>query len=125
MRGGLTGADVEVIADHVQEGVATHEGAGAMDGVTVSERAGLGHETDRAGVAAGGLRVSGFIARPDHHADLLDARGEGLFDEDAEDGLLAAVAVDQGLEGQSALVGAGGGDDRFMKSQVGAPGKPV
>ena len=70
---------------------------------------------------ARGLRVARLVAGPDDHADLLDAGRERLLHENAEDGFLLPVAVDEGLQRQRALVLAGGGDDRLLDFQVGAP----
>ncbi len=117
-RAGLAGADVDMVADHVQKGVAAHEVAGAVDGVAVAERLLLGDESDRAGVAASGLDEAALIAGPHHYADFFHLGGQGLLDENAEHRLLAAIAIDQGLQGKRALVGAGRGDHRLLKSQV-------
>ena len=109
----MAAADVEVVADQVQEGLAADELAGAVDGVAIAERLGLRDERQAAGVLAGGVGVGGLVARADHDADFLDAGAQHFFDDDGEDGFFHAVAVDQGLQRQGALVAAGGGDDGF------------
>jgi hypothetical protein len=48
-------------------------------------------------MAAGGLDVAALVARPDDDADFFHLGGEGLFDQNAEDRFLVAVAIDQGL----------------------------
>ena len=81
----------------MKEGVGAGEVAGAEDGVAIALRLGLRDKAHAGRVAAGGVGVAGLVAGPNHHADLLDVGGEGLLDEDAEDGLFFSVAIDQGL----------------------------
>ncbi len=120
MEGSGTGGNVEVVAHHVKEGIGGGELAGAKDGVAVAQRLELWDETQTGRVAARGVGVAGLVAGPDDHADFLDVGGEGLFDEDAEDGLFLPVAIDQGLEWQRALALTGGGDDSFLDAQRGS-----
>ncbi len=109
-----------MIADHVEEGIGAREVAGAEDGVAVARRRGLGDEAHTVGVAAGGVCVARLLTGEDDDADLLDVGGERLLDEDAEDGLLLAVTIDQGLKRQRALALAGRGDDSFLDAQRGS-----
>ena len=90
------------------------KGGGAEDGMAVTQRSRLLHKMQTAGVGAGGRAVGGLVARTDHNADLLDARLEHLFEDDGEGGFLGAVAVHEGLQGQGALVFAGGSDESFV-----------
>ncbi len=115
-----SGGNVEVVAHHVKEGVGGGEVAGAEDGVAVAERLGLWDEVQTGRVAARGVGVTGLVAGPDDDADFLNVGGEGLFDQDAEDGLFLAVAIDQGLEWQRALALTRGGDDSFLDAQRGS-----
>ena len=103
-----------------RKGSAAGELAGAKDGVAVAERLGLWDEAQAGRVTARGVGVAGLVAGPDDHADFLYVGGEGLFDEDAEDGLFLPVAIDQGLEWQRALALTGGGDDSFLDAQRGS-----
>jgi hypothetical protein len=112
--------DVEVIAHHMQERVRAGELARAPDGVAVAARFRLCREVKGRRQLARGLGVAGFVARPYHHADLFDFRGQRLFDEDAEQRLLRAVAIHQGLQRERALGAPGGGNDGFTDSQVDA-----
>src|SRR2546430_364437 len=91
-----------------------------MDGVAVAQRLRLRGEANPGGVLARGLRIAGFVPGPDHDTDLIDVGGESLFDQNAEDGLFLAVAIDQSLKRQSALGLAGRGDDGFLDSQKGS-----
>jgi hypothetical protein len=100
-----------MVADKVQERVAAGELMGAPDGVAVASRLVLLDESDVPEVPTDCLPVCGFGAGHDDHADLLDSGLQDLLDEDREDGLLLAIAVDEGLEGQSALVRRGGRDN--------------
>ncbi len=104
--------DVEVIADEVQEGLAVDEGARAEHGVTVTEGLLLLHEGQPAAVLARRGGVGRLVARADDDADLFDAGAQRLLDDDAEDRLFRAVAVDEGLQRQRALVASGRGDHR-------------
>ena len=55
-----------------------------------------------------------MAARADDEANLLDAGGDGFFDDDFEGGLGFAVAVHQALQRQRMLVATGGSDDSFF-----------
>ena len=114
----LRRADIQVVAHQVEKGIAAGKFARAVDGVAVSERLGLRNEADGAAMTPCRLGVAFFVAGPDDHADLLHVRVERLFDQDAEDGFLLPVAVDQGLQRKRPLVLPGGGDDRFLDLQV-------
>jgi hypothetical protein len=80
-----------VVADQVQEGLVANELSRAVDGVTVSPRALLRNETHRASQVTGGLRVPGLIPWPHHDTNFSNIRGEGLLDEDAENGLFNSI----------------------------------
>ena len=115
---GLRGADVKVISHHVQEGFLTHKFARTVNGVAVSpRRVLLGDESHRAGEVAGGLRVAGLVAGPHHHADFANIRGEGLFDQDAQNGFFRSV-VDESLERKRPLIPSRCCDDRLPDPHV-------
>ena len=95
--GGRGAAHRKVVANQVQKGFAVHGLARAVDGMPVAQRPRLRHEAHAAEMLAGGLRVTGFVARRHHHRDLFHPRGEGLFDEDPQDRFLLAVLVDESL----------------------------
>src|SRR5947208_16049847 len=84
-----------------------------MEGVTVAARRGLLDELKATGVITGGVGVGILIAGRDDDADLFDPAAHGFFDQDLEGGLLFAVAVDEGLKRDRALILAGGSDDRL------------
>ena len=81
--------------------------------MAVAQRFGLRDKTQPSGMIAGHARVGDFVARRDDERDLFDARAKGFLDDDAEHGLLDAVAIDEGLQRQAALAGSGGRDDRL------------
>jgi hypothetical protein len=66
--------------------------------MTVSERLLLGNEPKSTGMIAGNFRERRLVLRTEDNAELLDACPQGFFDEDAKDGFLPAVPVDEGLE---------------------------
>lgn len=107
-------ADVEMVADEVEEGVSAREIAGGPDGAGVAGSGGLGDEVefDRGTLRGGG--AGGFVAGMDNDGDLLHAGLGGFLDEDGEDGAVLAVAVDKVLERKGPLGGAGGGDYGFI-----------
>ncbi len=107
-----------MVADHVQKRIAAHEIPRAVNRVAIAERPRLRDEANHSSVIAGRLQVAALIARPHHHANFLYLGGQRLFDQDREDRFLAAVPIDQGLQRKRALVGASGGNHRFLKSQV-------
>ena len=102
----------------MEERVVADEVAGAMDGVAVAERLGLTDEADFAGLESGGLGVGGFVARAYDDADLLDSGGDGLFDEDSQDGFLVSVPVDERLQWESTLVSSRRGNYGLLDVQV-------
>jgi hypothetical protein len=69
----------------------------------------------------GRLRVPRLIARPDHHADLLHLRRQGLLDQNPKDGFLLPVPVDESLQRKRPLILAGSRDHRFLDSHCDAP----
>ncbi len=107
---------VEMIADEVKERILLDEIAGAINGVAIAERLRLLSETDGSGAGASGLGVGGFVSGRDDHANFVDLRGERLFHDDAQDGFFDAIAIDEGLQREGALVFASGGDDSLSNS---------
>jgi hypothetical protein len=75
----------------VQEGFVANELSGTIDGVTVSSRPLLRNKPHRTREVAGGLGVPRLIAWPHNDTNLADICGEGLLDEDAENGFLNSV----------------------------------
>jgi Mrp family chromosome partitioning ATPase len=65
-------------------------------------------------VWSGGLRVVGFVARPDDNGNLFGSGGKRLIDQDAEQRFLGSVPVDESLKRQFALTPCGGGNDSFL-----------
>jgi hypothetical protein len=61
---------------------------------------------------SGGVGI--LIARGDDDTDFLDAAGKDLLDDNAQSGFGGAVAVDKGLQWESTLAFACGGDNGFF-----------
>jgi hypothetical protein len=97
LRAGFGGAYVEMVPHHVQERVAAHELARAINRVSVARGLLLHHEPHGARVRPGSPGIRRFVSRPDHYADLLDVGGHRLFDENTQNGLLASVPIDYRL----------------------------
>lgn len=110
---GLAAADVEMVADQVEKRLAGGELARAVDGVAVAARFHLFDEAHAAGVVAGDGGVVLSIAGTDHDADLFHASADDLFQEDAEDATLLAIAIDKILKWQTTLRRGGRGDYCF------------
>ncbi len=102
-----------MVADQMEERFTGEEVASLPDGVRVPKRRGLRDKPHAAVVSADRLGVADLIARPDDDADLFHPGSQDLVDQDAEDGLLLAVPIDQSLQRQSSLIAGGGGDDCF------------
>jgi hypothetical protein len=100
-----------VIADEQQEGVVSAEFRRAVDGVRVPERLGLLDKGQPARVRGRGGAVCPGVPGADDHADLLDAGAKNLLDNDRQRSLCDAIAIDEGLEGERALVLSSGGDE--------------
>ncbi len=115
---GLGGAHIEVIAHHVQEGLLTHKFPRTVNGMAVSpRRVLLRDESHRAGEVAGGLRVAGLVAGPHHDADFANIRGEGLFNQDVQNGFFHSV-LDESLERKRPLIPSRCCDDRLSDPHV-------
>jgi hypothetical protein len=106
-------ADVEVIPHQMEEGIAAHKIPGTVDCVAVAQRFGLGDEVQAARVFARHIGVGFLVAGADDQGDVVHPRGDDLLDENAQDRLLHAVPVDEGLQGQGALSAPGRGDECF------------
>jgi hypothetical protein len=107
-----------MVPDQVEEWLTAHKIPGAPDRMAVSALLGLVNEREPADMISGKGAVSGFIVGMDHDAGVGNSRADRLFDDDAEDRLLVAVAVDQGLQGEMALPFSGSGDDCFRDLHV-------
>ena len=97
-------ADVEVVADEVEERLVAGEGVGQPEGMAIAAGLFLFEEDEPAGVLAGGLGIGALIARADDQGDLVGAGLDDLLKDDPESLLLGSVAVDQRLQRQSPLV---------------------
>jgi hypothetical protein len=80
-----------MVPDQVQERLVANELSRAVDSVAVPSRALLRNEPHGACQASGGLCVSSLIAGPHHDTNFPNVRGEGLLDEDAENGLFNSI----------------------------------
>ena len=109
-------AEVEVIADEVEERFTRGKRPGAEEGVSVAERGGLFDELEFALPIAGGGGIAALVAGADDEANLVDAGAAGFFENDAQGRFGGAIAIDQGLDGKFMLVRASGGDDGFFYS---------
>lgn len=109
----IRAADPEVIANEMEEGLVADEFARAVDGMTVATWVALFDELDFAGVFTGGGGVGRGVTGGDDDGDVLTTSADGLVQEDVQGGAGFAIAVHKGLEGESALVPTGGGDDCF------------
>src|SRR5262249_19225936 len=108
-------AEVQVIADEVQEGAAGGELTGEPQRVAVAQRLRLLDEDESTDVGPRCLSVGGLIAGTDDEGDLVVSRFDGLLKDDGQRLFLAAIAVDERLQGQRPLVPRCGGDDCFAK----------
>lgn len=64
-------------------------------------------------MGTGGRGVGVLVARGNDHGDFFDAGAGDFLGENGERGFGCAVAIDEGLEREGALVFSGGGDDGF------------
>jgi hypothetical protein len=80
LNAGLRSGHVEMIADHVQEGLTRNKVTRTINGVTVAPRVQLRDEAHSAAEVASGLGVASFVARPDDNTNFVDIRGLDLFD---------------------------------------------
>jgi hypothetical protein len=106
-------AGVQMIANQVQKRFVGREDAGRIKGETISQRLFLRDEANVGTMGADRLSVSLFVARKHHDADLFNPVRQGLLDENAEDGFLLALAVDEGLQRERSLVRTGGRNHCF------------
>ena len=60
-------------------------------------------------MVAGSRSISRLITRPDHHANLFDAGGDRLFDDQLQRRLVITVTINQLLQRQTILIGCGRG----------------
>jgi hypothetical protein len=97
----------------VEERVLANKSFGAIQGVTIAQRFRLADKVEPASMIAGDTGVSRLIAWPDHQTNIFDIGLENLFNQDAQDRLFSAIPINQQLQGQSALLAAGGSNNRF------------
>ncbi len=100
-----------MIAHEQQECVLAAKLRRAMNRMRITERRGLLDEREPVRVFARRSAVFRGVAGHDHHADLLDARAQDFLHDDRQRRLRGAVAIDERLQRQRALVGASGGDE--------------
>ena len=65
-------------------------------------------------VRSGALRIGGFITRADNNGDLIDSGRERLLNQDSQQRLLVAVAVNKSLKRQRPLRARRSGYDCFL-----------
>ncbi len=106
----LLTAHVDVISDQKQEWVSANEIPPARHRVGVPPRLSLFDKVETPRMNTGCSRIGGLIAGVNHDADLIDPSRQRLFNDDGKGGLGPAVAVDQGLQRESSLRLASGGD---------------
>jgi hypothetical protein len=112
-----------VIPDEVEERLAVYKLPGAPDCVAVSPGFGLVQKRDVSGMLAGERTVGHFIIGVNNNTRIRNPRTNDLFDDDAENRLLLAVAVDQGLKREMSLAFAGRSNDCFPDLPV--PSRPL
>src|SRR6185437_5787006 len=110
--------DVKMIPHQMQEGVVFYEIFRAIQRMSIAAQFALLHKLRHAGPVASRLRVSRFVARRNHHADLVDFGRQNLVDNNPQHGFLRAIAVDQRLQRQSPLILSRCRNDRFSDSHV-------
>jgi hypothetical protein len=106
--------DVEMVADEQEERGAFGKITAAENGMAVAPWHVLGDEMQAARQFARAEAIRGFIAGPDHEANLVDPGVQDILGQNAEGGLFDSVAVHEGLEGERGLSAAGGSDDGFL-----------
>jgi hypothetical protein len=109
-------ADVEVIADEVEEGIVAGEGPGTPECVAVAEGFRLGDEPDW---KVDGGAEDRFVAGGDDDGDVGGTSGGGFLGEDLEGGFRRAIGVHEALEGEFELIAPSGGDDGLGDFHVG------
>ena len=118
----LVRTNIQVVAHQMQERVLPDEVPGAVDRVRVAAWLGLMDKPNSSGVIANHLLEGDLVTRTDNDANLLHVRAQNLFEDDAQDGLLNPVLVNQSLERQRPLTGRGGRDDGFCDFHVWSSG---
>ena len=110
-----------MIADEQEKRIVSTKLRRAVDGVRVAERRGLFDEGESLGVIPCGDAIRLGIAGTDDHADRLDPRAENFFDDDRERGFRDAVAINERLQRQRALIFASSGDESlaYVHEQAG------
>jgi hypothetical protein len=103
-----------MVADQVQERLVADEVAGTVQRVAVAAGLVLGGEADPQTRPCGGGGVALVVGGVGDDRHILDPGALCLGQDDRQRGLLGAVAVDDGLQRQRALIRAGGGDDGFL-----------
>src|SRR5579864_7061402 len=103
-----------MVADEVEKGIRFHEVARRINRVAVSERLRLRNKTDLRAISSQSFSITVLVAGPNDDTDGVHVRGEGFLDEDGEDRFLFPVGVDDSLQRQHPLIGAGGSDESFL-----------
>ena len=96
-------SDVDVIADEMEEGLAAYELARAEDGMRVAARVALGDKGEANGIFGDKFGVGLFISGPHDDANVIDAGARGFANDQAEDGALDPLLVNEQLHGKCAL----------------------
>ena len=108
------GADIDVIADHQEEGFLSRESSPAGHRMAVAPWFGLFDEAELATVDSRRLGVGRLVSRMNDHGDFFDAGREGFLDHHSQGAAGDAVLIHQGLQRQRALVAPGGGDQSLL-----------
>src|SRR6516165_4601775 len=106
-------ADVEMIAHEVQKRFSSREAAGQAKSMAIAARLVLFDEMNPVRIFASRLSIRLMISPTDDNSDFLGAGSNHFFENDLQGGFFGAVAIDQGLQRERPLIGAGGGDDCF------------
>ncbi len=97
----------------MQERLPADQRGRAIQGLAIAARAGLFDEDQQPRVVAGRFAIDRLAAAADDDADLFDAGGDDLFEDDLQGRLFHAVQIDEALQRQAILVRPGRGDHGF------------
>ena len=100
-----------MVAHQVKERLLADERGRPIQGLPIAARRRLLDEGQQPGVLAGRLPVGGLAAAADNDADFFNPGGDDLLEDDLQGRLLRPVEVDEALQRQTILVGAGGRND--------------
>ena len=110
--------EIKMIADQQQDWITTGKIGGAGNRVAVTERSGLLHELQPLRLRSSRRPIGLLVTGTDHDANLFHPGLENLLDDDGNGGFLDAIAIDERLQRNGALIFSGGGDDGFLDLHV-------